>query len=214
MKKTLILCTLALLTIALINKKSQNSQILDQQKQMLTQLDTVVSSNLKKEKIELATPAKVETIDNNTYAKTVESLSRKVFLTPEEHLQMREALMSNEMRELINLALNDMSMLTDTNFKKRLRSLDALYEGLKFNDQHVKATYIDLATKALSQKTPIAVKNNKKLFESFYGDRVEIAFMINKINRAQSIGILDKHPWAGEYFKRAQTMETIYEVAL
>lgn len=211
MKKLLITSSLIVLAIVLQSKKSNTAHFTEQEKIILVESDAKVLSKTTTLKNNLPSSRDAEVA---SHSDVVENLSRKVFLTPEEHNQMQVSLMSPEVRKLIQKTLSDTSMLTENNFTKRLRSLDLLYEGLKFDDQLVKSIYLDIASNILSQKASKSIKQDSKLFESFYGDRVELAFVISQISHEQKIDLLVKNPQLTEYFNRAQAMKSLYEVAL
>ena len=148
----------------------------------------------------------------------IQALSRVVMQSPEKIEALRPLLNDLRVQMDIRRSLSDANTYEGAAFTRKLRLLDAMYEGFKFPETAVSEQYFDLAVQIMTGPVPESWTQNPELSRQFVADRAEIAMALLKAfpQQARSIEarIGDHNPQALAAFKRAHALMDVYEVAL
>ena len=145
----------------------------------------------------------------------ITGLSQVVFPTAQKLEALRPLLNDPELIGAIRDALDDTRTNSGKAFTRKLRLLDALYDGLKFPDAATREKFTVAATEILSEAPPAGFSADPELQRQFLADRTEIALALIKTlpETAQQVRALG-NPNAERAFKQAILLKSTYEVAL
>lgn len=141
-------------------------------------------------------------------------LSRILVDTPEKRAATRRLLAQPELPRKISAALNDPSTYAGGEaFTRKLRLLDALYEGLKFPEADIHNTYSSLAGDLLRAPPPEGFDAAQR--RQFLADRVEVALtLLKQFPRASEHLEAQVGESGAAAFAAARRLKDTYEVAL
>lgn len=145
----------------------------------------------------------------------ISNLSRILANTETKISALRILLADPELQSQIVASLHDPESYEEPHFNRKLRLLDALYEGIKFPDDQISNEYIHLADSVLNEEPPISYLEKYELRRQFLADRVEIALALLKRFPRIAREIQDHATESGtQAFTQASKLLNIYEIAL
>lgn len=142
-------------------------------------------------------------------ANIIQKLSKKIFHNQAEKNLLRNALMSPDIPDLVIQRLTSSVFLDENHLEERLRALDIVYEGMKFQDKAVRTRYMDLVKYLFNSQPDKNLDTEAR--HQFFGDRVEMALVLSKIDANLSSYFSGA---SQAYFKRAREITPLYRVSL
>lgn len=159
------------------------------------------------------TPMTIDNVDQDLMR--IKNLSAIVLDKRRKMNSLRPLLQKETILKEIHSALLNPRTYSGKMFHRKLRLLDALYEGLNFPDEVIREKYTSEVATIFSEPIPDSYKGNSEWSRQFRADRVEMAMVLLKT--MPKIAEEIKQRTAGQsddYFRQGQRLQSLYEVAL
>ncbi|MFL5813334.1 MAG: hypothetical protein ACJ763_07125 [Bdellovibrionia bacterium] len=148
----------------------------------------------------------------------LQALSKIVISTPEKTAALRDLLSDQRLQAEISRVMVDPGTYQGEGFHRKLRLIDALYEGLKIQDSSLQERYFTIASDVMTVSPPEVIQKDPELLRQFVADRAEIALSLLKAfpERAQAMErkTTSESKEAALAFQNAHRLLSTYNVSI